>query len=84
MIGYMEYNKDGHDGFTDRGRGRTACSVQTCPVCLQAVTPEGGKLLDGTVLSREEWVATVCTRIKDNTVNGGYQAGCAALAYPPF
>lgn len=84
MIGYMEYNKDGHDGFTDRGRGRTASSVQTCPVCLRAVTPEGGKLPDGTLVPREEWVATVCTRIKDDTVNGGYQAGCAALAYPPF
>ena len=84
MIGYMEYNKDGHDGFTDRGRGRTAPSVQTCPVCLRPVDADGGKLPDGTLLTREEWVGTVCRKIKDDTVNGGYQAGCAAGAYPPF
>jgi len=84
MIGYMEYNKDGHDGFTDRGRGRTAPSIQTCPVCLRHVGPDGGRLADGTMLTREEWVGTVCRRIKDDTANGGYQAGCAAGAYPPF
>jgi hypothetical protein len=84
MIGYMEYNKLGSDGFTDRGRGRTAASVQTCPVCLCAVNSDGGRLPDGTVLTREEWVSTVCKKIKDDTVNGGYQAGCEALAYPPF
>ena len=82
MIGYMEYNKQGSDGFTDRGR--TAPSVQTCPVCLRAVNADGGRLPDGTVLTREEWVNTVCRKIKDDTVNGGYQAGCAANAFPPF
>ena len=84
MIGYMEYNKEGNDGFTDRGCSRAVSSVQTCPVCLCAVNSDGGRLPDGTVLTREEWVATVCKKIKDDTVNGGYQAGCEANAFPPF
>ena len=84
MISYMEKNKQGHDGFTDRGKGRTASSVQTCPVCLRPVNSEGGTLPDGTLVACEQWVETVCKAIKDDTVNGGYQGGCAAGAYPPF
>jgi hypothetical protein len=84
MIGYMEHNKHGNDGFTDRGKGRTAASVQTCPVCLKVVNADGGTLPDGTVLVKEEWVNKVCKAIKDDTVNGGYQAGCMAGAFPPF
>lgn len=84
MIGFMHYNKSGNDGFTDRGKGRTAPSVQTCPVCLCQFNASGGKLPDGTVLSKEEWAGQICKTIKDDTVNGGYQAGCSAGTYPPF
>jgi len=84
MIGYMHYNKFGHDGFTDRGKARTASSVQTCPVCLMSFNAEGGTLPDGTVLEQAEWMKQVCKTIKDDTVNGGYQAGCCAGAFAPF
>ena len=82
MIGYLYYNRFGHAGFTDGHKGRTAASVQTCPVCLLRVDARGGTLPDGTVLEKAEWTAKVCTQIKDDTVNGGYQAGCVACAYP--
>ena len=84
MIGYMYYNRFGHKGFTDLGRGRPLASVQTCPVCLLKFDSGGGTLPDGTVVPAAEWKKTVCTEVKDATVNGGYQAGCAAHAYPPF
>lgn len=84
MIGFMNYNKLGHAGFTDNAKGRSAASVQTCPVCLCAVSPTGGTLPDGTVLEKQDWVKQVCKSIKDETVNGGYQAGCCAGAFPPF
>lgn len=84
MIGFMHYNKFGNDGFTDAGKARTASSVQTCPVCLCRVDARGGTLPNGSVLPKEEWRAQVCTTIKDDTVNGGYQAGCCAGTYPPF
>jgi hypothetical protein len=82
MIGYMYYNRFGHAGFTDRHKGGTAAPVQTCPVCLLRFDARGGTLPDGTVLEKAEWTVKICTRIKDDTVNGGYQAGCAACAYP--
>jgi hypothetical protein len=82
MIGYMYYHRFGHAGFTDKHKGRTASSVQTCPVCLRPFDARGGTLPDGTVLEKAEWTAQVCTQIKDDTVNGGYQAGCAACVYP--
>lgn len=82
MIGFMDYNKNGNNGFTDRGKGRTSASVQTCPVCLCAVTSAGGVMPDGTRLATGEWVNQVCKAIKDDTVNGGYQAGCCAGAFP--
>ncbi len=84
MIGYMHYNKFGTDGFTDRGKARTSASVQTCPVCLMSFNAEGGTLPDGTVLKQDEWIKQVCKSIKDDTVNGGYQAGCTAGAFAPF
>jgi hypothetical protein len=84
MIGFMHYNKFGNDGFTDRGKGRTVASVQTCPVCLCAFSGVGGVLPDGTTLAKEDWVKQVCKAVKDDTVNGGYQAGCFASAYPAF
>lgn len=84
MIGFMHYNKFGNGGFTDSGKGRVATSTQTCPVCLCAVGPDGGKLQDGKMLPVAEWSERVCKTIKDNSVNGGYQAGCCAGAYPPF
>ncbi len=84
MIGYMHYNKFGSDGFTDRGKARTTPSVQTCPVCLLRFDASGGTLPDGTVMSKEEWQKQVCKTIKDDTVNGGYQAGCSAGTYSPF
>ena len=83
MLGIMHYNKFGNDGFTDRGKGRTSPSVQTCPVCLCRFDASGGTLPDGTVISREQWAEQVCKSIKDDTVNGGYQAGCSAGVYPP-
>jgi hypothetical protein len=82
MIGFMHYNKFGTDGFTDSGKARAAASVQTCPVCLLVFNSSGGTLPDGTVLPKEDWVQQVCTAIKDDTVNGGYQAGCCAGAFP--
>lgn len=82
MIGFMNYNKYGISGFTDRGKGRTTASVQTCPVCLCAVTSAGGVMPDGTRLATEDWVKQVCTAIKDDTVNGGFQGGCCAGAFP--
>ena len=84
MIGYMYYNRFGHKGFTDLGRSRPLASVQTCPVCLLQFDSGGGVLPDGTVVATAEWKNSVCTQVKDSTVNGGYQAGCAAHAYPPF
>ena len=84
MIGFMHYNKFGNQGFTDRGKGRTVASVQTCPVCLCAFSATGGVLPDGVILPRDEWIKQVCTAVKDDTVNGGYQAGCCAGAYPAF
>lgn len=81
MIGFMGYNKLGHAGFTDRAKGRTATSVQTCPVCLCMVNAAGGTLPDGTVVMKEEWVGQVCKSIKDDTVNGGFQGGCCAGAF---
>lgn len=84
MIGYMHYNKFGNDGFTDRGKARTTSSVQTCPVCLLSFNAEGGTLPDGTVLKQDEWIRQVCKTIKDDTVSGGYQAGCTAGAFAPF
>ena len=84
MIGYMHYNKFGSDGFTDRGKARTTPSVQTCPVCLLRFDASGGTLPDGTVMNKEEWQKQVCKTIKDDTVNGGYQAGCSAGTYSPF
>jgi hypothetical protein len=84
MIGFMYYNKFGNGGFTDGGKGRVAPSVQTCPVCLCLVGPHGGTLPDGVMLPTAEWGERVCKTIKDDTVNGGYQAGCCAGAYPPF
>ena len=41
-------------------------------------------LPDGTVLNQDEWIKQVCKTIKDDTVNGGYQAGCTAGAFAPF
>jgi len=82
MIGYMYYNRFGHAGFTDNRKGRSAGSVQTCPVCLLQFDARGGTLPDGRVLEGEAWTAQVCKQIKDDTVNGGYQAGCMASAYP--
>jgi hypothetical protein len=64
MIGYMYYNRFGHAGFTDRNKGRTAASVQTCPVCLLAFDARGGTLPGGTVLEKAEWTAKVCTQIR--------------------
>ena len=84
MIGYMHYNRFGNKGFTDGGRGRATPDVQTCPVCLLRFDSSGGTLPDGTLLAGADWVKEVCTTIKDTTVNGGYQAGCLAQAYPPF
>lgn len=84
MIGFMEYNREGNGGFTDNAKGRTTASVQTCPVCLCVVSPTCGTLPDGTKAAKEDWVKQVCTQIKDDTVNGGYQAGCTAGAYPPY
>ncbi|HEV7816906.1 MAG TPA: hypothetical protein VGP06_17640 [Janthinobacterium sp.] len=80
----MNYNKNGHAGFTDHAKGRTAASVQSCPVCLRSVSPTGATLPDGSVVAKEDWVEQVCKSIKDDTVNGGYQAGCCAGAFPPF
>ncbi len=82
MIGFMNYNKNGSDGFTDRGKGRTSASVQTCPVCLCAVTSAGGVMPDGTRLETGQWIEQVCKAIKDDTVSGGYQGGCCAGAFP--
>jgi hypothetical protein len=84
MLGYFHYNRFGNGGFTDPGRGRPAPSVQTCPDCLCRVDSSGGALPNGAVLPLGKWIAQVCTRIKDDTVAGGFQAGCAAHAYPPF
>jgi hypothetical protein len=84
MIGFMQYNKDGNAGFTDNAKGRTTSSVQTCPVCLCVVNSTCGTFPDGTKIATADWVKQVCTQIKDDTVNGGYQAGCAAHAYPPY
>ncbi|MCU0867977.1 MAG: hypothetical protein MUF30_00025 [Burkholderiales bacterium] len=84
MLGNMQYNRMGHDGFTDAGRGRPAPSTQTCPVCLCRVVAEGGVLPDGTVIETAQWRTEVCKQIKDDTVNGGWQGGCLAHAYPPF
>jgi len=78
----MYYNRFGHAGFTDRHKGGTAAPVQTCPVCLLRFDARSGTLPDGTVLEKAEWTVKICTQIKDDTVNGGYQAGCAACAYP--
>jgi hypothetical protein len=41
-------------------------------------------LPDGTVLKQDEWIKQVCKTIKDDTVSGGYQAGCSAGAFAPF
>ncbi|MEO5862841.1 MAG: hypothetical protein ABIQ03_10330 [Burkholderiales bacterium] len=84
MIGYMHYNRFGITGFTDSGRGRSTPGVQTCPVCLLRFDAAGGALPDGTLLAHGDWINEVCLTIKDATVNGGYQAGCLAQAYPPF
>ena len=84
MIGYMHYNRYGNKGYTDSGKGRCAADVQTCPVCLLRFDVAGGTLPDGTTLAPQAWLKEVCTTIKDETVNGGYQAGCLATAYPPF
>ncbi len=84
MIGYMYYNRFGNKGFTDVSRGRTCSDVQTCPVCLLRFDSSGGTLPDGSVLKPEAWAKDVCLSIKDSSVNGGYQAGCLAGAYPPF
>jgi hypothetical protein len=84
MLGYFYYNRFGNGGFTDKGRGRCTPSVQTCPVCLCRFDAQGGTLPDATVLAREDWMQQVCKTVKDETVNGGYQAGCAAHAFPPF
>jgi hypothetical protein len=82
MLGYMHYNRFGNDGFTDKHKARSTSSVQTCPVCLLKFDARGGTLPDGSVLEKAQWTAQVCTQIKDDTVNGGYQAGCIACAYP--
>lgn len=82
MIGYLYYHRFGHAGFTDKHKGRAAASVQTCPVCLLQFDARGGTLPDGQVLERGTWTTQVCTQIKDDSVNGGYQAGCLANAYP--
>jgi hypothetical protein len=82
MIGFMYYNRFGHAGFTDRHKARTSGSVQTCPVCLLQFDARGGTLPDGRVLDAATWTTTVCKTVKDDTVNGGYQAGCLAGAYP--
>ncbi|CAB3741075.1 hypothetical protein [Paraburkholderia rhynchosiae] len=82
MLGYMCYNRFGHAGFTDRHKGRSTAGVQTCAVCLLRFDARGGTLPDGTVLEEAEWIARVCTQIKDDTANGGYQAGCAACVFP--
>jgi hypothetical protein len=84
MIGYMYYNRFGNKGFTDVSRGRTCSDVQTCPVCLLRFDSSGGTLPDGSALKPEAWTKDVCLSIKDASVNGGYQAGCLAGAYPPF
>ncbi len=84
MIGYMHYNRFGNAGFTDRFKGRTAADIKTCPVCLLPFDARGGTLPNGTVISDVgTWRNDVCRAIKDDTVNGGYQAGCLANAYPP-
>ena len=82
MLGFMHYNKAGHAGFTDRGKGRTASSVQTCPVCLCRFDAAGGTLPDGTVLPQAAWAEQACQAIKDETVCGGYQPGCLAGTFP--
>jgi len=82
MIGYMYYNRFGSAGFTDRHKGRSSVSVQTCPVCLLQFDARGGTLPNGEVVASSAWTSRVCTQIKDDTVNGGYQAGCLASAYP--
>lgn len=85
MIGFMYYNRFGNQGYTDRGMGRTAKSVKTCPVCLMHYDARGGTLPSGVVIAdRARWIGEVCTQIKDDRVNGGYQAGCLAGAFPPF
>lgn len=84
MLGYFDYNRSDSSGFTDKGKGRCTPAVQTCPVCLCRFDAKGGVLPDGTVMQAADWTKAVCTQIKDNTVNGGYQAGCLAQAFPPF
>ena len=84
MIGYMHYNKFGNNGFTDRGKSRTTSSIQTCPVCLLSFNAEGGTLPEGAVLKQDQWINQVCKVIKDETVNGGYQAGCMAGAFSHY
>lgn len=84
MLGYMYYNRFGNSGFTDKGRARCTPSVQTCPVCLCRFDAQGGTLPGGSTLAPAAWVAEVCRCIKDETVNGGYQGGCLAQAFPPF
>ena len=84
MLGYFHYNRFGGSGFTDKGKGRCTTSVQTCPVCLCRFDANGGVLPDGTGMQAAQWRETVCTKIKDETVSGGYQAGCLAQAFPPF
>lgn len=84
MLGFMEYNKTASTGFTDNARGRCATAANTCPVCLLRFDASGGTLPDGTVLTADAWKQQVCTAIKDTTVNGGFQGGCAAHAYAPF
>jgi len=83
MIGYMHYNRFGNSGYTDRYKGRAAADVKTCPVCLLAFDARGGTLPGGEVIGdAASWREQVCTQIKDDSVSGGYQAGCLASAYP--
>jgi Fe-S oxidoreductase len=85
MIGYMESNRNGNGGFTDKSRGRAIASVKTCPVCLACVDICAARLPDGQLVTDlAQWQKEVCRSIKDGSVNGGYQAGCAANAFPPF
>lgn len=83
MLGVMHYNKFGSSAVTGRDKSHPSASMQTCPVCLCRFDESGGKLPDGTVVPKEQWTEQVCKSIKDDTVNGGYQAGCCAGMFPP-